>query len=296
MPGIGEAGEAIEDVFAGQADTLEGLIDATTRHVHGMQTLFESAVVGSGNDHVGELRGQLSEIVRSLGAAAAMIPVSRATSQELLADWGIGPAAASTSQAEIVGVQNDRVIETPKTADLRTWLDDPNQLRLGADISSILTYNNTPLARRAVMAAKREKVDSVRDVLVIGADNLKDIPQMGPKCLEVLRNSLSHYFPGLLLPDNADPVIAARMCPSLNDVPLQALDGHDMIVRRRDVRLTVQDILDRPAAEMFVHRNGHRMIELTEWDLSKFNDLRQKAIAYAEQFNLAKRALGLTQP
>ncbi|HUC90183.1 MAG TPA: hypothetical protein VMR45_05260 [Patescibacteria group bacterium] len=298
MAGIGDVGGSIEEAFGPKADELGAAISEVEGLARAIQAQFESAISGSESVHVRTLREQLGTVIIGLGSAATALQATRPTSQELLATWGIGgTTAAGGSPPEATGTAQPGSREALSPIDKRTWLDANSQSLLSAGLRHINTTADNKTGRVVTYALQRG-VETVRDAIVIGAERLQDARGIGRDLVGVLRDTLSQHFPDVELPARSDPVIAARICPSLGDVPFQALEGNGTITARGPGRITVQDLLDKPAAELFIGEYAYTKYgeKLTERDMDNFNRLRRRAQEYAAIFDQAKRELGLTQP
>ncbi|HUC90184.1 MAG TPA: hypothetical protein VMR45_05265 [Patescibacteria group bacterium] len=294
MAGIEDVGGSIEEAFGPRADALRGVIEEAARRTREIEAQFEGAVSGSENPLARTLREQLSRVIMGLGSAAAALQETQPTSQGLLAAWGVGSSATGGSSSETANPTQGSGREAPPARDLRTWLNPNSQSLLNATLDRIITPAAHKQTQRAVFAARRGGVETVRDAIVIGAENLEKMRGIRTDTVGVLRDSLSRKFPDVMLPARSDPAIAARICPSLSDVPFQALEGYDRMTTRGARRVTIQDVLDKPAAELFIRKDGiSDSDKITEWDVGQFNQLRQKAQEYAANFAQARQALGL---
>lgn len=101
---------------------------------------------------------------------------------------------------------------------------------------------------------------------------------------------------GRQIPDQPDPVLAARLYSSLREIPLHAVGAREIDVLTQvdgKQRLTVYDILTRPREDLFrpaqrlAGTDGERMA-LSELEEEYYQKLYTKIAAYAERFNTAK--------
>lgn len=143
---------------------------------------------------------------------------------------------------------------------------------------------------KILKALEREGLHTVRDVLVVGADFIKDIEHLGPRSTQALARALLRHFPEVPLPRQSGPAVAARFCPSLDVVTWLGL-GREWADIFRPAReqpglpfVSVQQAIDQPLADLPMTQ---AMRDQGAVDLELQRRFRQGAQEYATQFHAA---------
>ncbi|HUC90181.1 MAG TPA: hypothetical protein VMR45_05250 [Patescibacteria group bacterium] len=320
--GIGETGQAVEDILGRQAQELAGAVVEALRKATAMSGEFAHAVEGSENKSAELLRGHLSEIVRGLGSVVDTLGETERVKADLFHQWGIDPAGSSVTVTEsapisprlpILSFDPNADTDTgadpleshpsplaPETPRKIPWLNGAYQSCLTENLGDVLISEadrgdkEEGNAHQIAGAMQRWGIDNVRGVLLTGASNLAAAPGMDSKKIAWLKEALSRYLPDMPLPDSADPAVAAKLCPSLDAVPLSVLDPSYCGLRDLDAdhRVSVKEILSRNPEELFLHKydpsEGNYDRTLTTRDREDYGILRARAIVYAEKFEQAR--------
>jgi hypothetical protein len=135
---------------------------------------------------------------------------------------------------------------------------------------------------------KKRGVNTARDLLIMGRNNLEGLYGMGSTKAQVVEEEMKRHFPDMKWPKRALPELAARVCPTLRDVPWFVAPTPLIVslYNDRGETASLHDILHGPREALrFYPQEPTR----TKIDNYKYEQLRTLARAYADKFEAAKR-------
>ncbi len=285
MSDLGEIGESLGEVFGPQAETLAATVQDATDQLGAMQAQFEDTVGTDGGPALEQLRARFEVIALTLGSLAADVGEIQVAGRSYLTRIGF---EADADFAPPVAAHQPVSRATPE----RRPIDPLLTAKLSTGLVSLMGDDADPAMQRCVNSAGRGGVLSVHDALLLGASGLEALHDLGPKGVRNLKTMIDSFCPETPLADGPDPAVAAQICNSLDEVPIDVLKGHQDFRRKLD-RVTVQDVLTRPADELFrgapgIDEEWNDDKELSSWQISWFNVLHQRARDYAVKFEAAK--------
>ena len=194
------------------------------------------------------------------------------------------------------------------TPEAQAVLDTP--LAKIVDPSSYMMTRTVALARNGQYRRRGYGPQTLRDALVIGERGIAAINGVDSMAVRRLRGNMTRVFPEVALPERADPLVIARVCPALGKVSARCLGpsalgiGPDTdrmpLLRPVDTGLetdgkpvlrpggypSVADFLTRTQSDLFCG-------DLDGSDLQWFNAQVTAAQNFAVVFNTVRFQLGL---
>jgi hypothetical protein len=135
-------------------------------------------------------------------------------------------------------------------------------------------------------------IKTVRAALLAGEENLRTIRNVGDEKIDALKQAFVQQVPDIPLRLEADPTLAAKLCHTLHQVPLGALDpqNYALHVLRLEGHygVSVHDIVNTDSVSRWLAERKFAPNPDVEAAAAELGD---KARQYADAFQRAKQLM-----
>ncbi len=289
MSDLSQTGESLNQIFGPQTEEFFDAVLEAANRLHTLQEGLQIATEGADNGYLRDAMGNFEEMDLALRGIVENISTVRHSGRGLMELLGL-EADFGTAEHEVGPSGQIK----PRNLAAEAWKPGaPLPLRVNLKARVLWRKGSDRCLENAVVAAEEAGVATVRDMLVIGKARLRAaVPNLGGKGIESLEERMRRYCPDVPFSVRPDPAIAARLCSTLDDVPLTVLYNSDYLQLRPGVKgVTVGDILEYPPIEAhFCASTLSPEMPLRDWHRQKFRDLREEARQYSSKFYDAKEA------
>lgn len=281
-------GAYADEIMAAEAHirTARSLMEAATAHVG-------AAIAGSEQEHAQNFLELLAKITEDIGNVAVGMSQAGEAKDRLFKTWGV---SLSPPQPEATASVRSGLQDTVKPLEAAVARKAPPEVpELLQDVKVLAERtpaNENYTSTRIQTVFDRTGLTTIRDIVLMGTDVLAEIRTMSPARAEWVKNAVQASFPGVTVPKKTSAALAARICNSIDEVPLAVLDpGAEVLTGRK--HLKVSDIVYKPLAEIIddislgyhaqdPESEGYKNARLA------YDRLLARAQDYTAKFNAAK--------